>query len=97
MVERLEDASLLEAIGGEPYLDELRSSGVAQQAAIAQAEQVRDKARVRRLIDAASAILSDAYRGDAPFDEVMARARRRLAEVEGEPDVAEASESPGSG
>lgn len=79
---QLDEDGLLETIGGEPYLDELESSGVPHDAALTQAEHVREKARVRRLIDAASAILSDAYRGDSPFDEVMARAQKRLADVQ---------------
>lgn len=82
LIERLDDKGLLEQIGGEPYLDELQAVGVNAQAVIAQAQQVREKARVRCLIDAASEILSEAYRGEAPFDEVMARARQRLNQVE---------------
>jgi replicative DNA helicase len=49
--------------------------------AVAHAKHVFDKARLRELIEAASELLTEAYRGAKDVDEIIAHARARLDDL----------------
>lgn len=91
LVKTLADRGQLEAVGGQSFLMELADGAREQGDPVEHAVQIRDKALLRRLIDAASDTLTEAYRGQLRFEELLARARARLdalTEPEPDPDAA---------
>ena len=80
--EELKNTSELEAAGGAPYLAELLDAVPTAANIDYHARIVRDKALLRRLIDAASDIIRDAYdQGERSVDDVMDQAEQRVFRV----------------
>lgn len=73
---------LAEQIGGPGYLIELANTTPSAANIGAYAEIVRDKAMLRRLIEAGTGIVNDAFQPDGrEVDEVLAEAAARIASV----------------
>jgi replicative DNA helicase len=70
----------LEAIGGPAYIAELLEAVPSAANAEYYARVVRDKALLRSLISTATEIVRDAYRADAPADEIADQAEKRFFE-----------------
>jgi replicative DNA helicase len=83
LVEKLSERGELEKIGGERYIDELAAGALSTRMVVDAARQVQDKAMLRKLIDAVSEVLNDAYGSGDGYLDVLARARARLDEVDG--------------
>jgi len=89
IVEAISDKNVLQAAGGPEYLVQLANSVPSSVNAPHYARIVREKAELRRLIDAASQILYDAYHaGDAGVQgsiegarEVLDRAEQRIFDI----------------
>ncbi|MHC4948038.1 MAG: DnaB-like helicase N-terminal domain-containing protein [Planctomycetota bacterium] len=75
---RLQATEVLGRIGGPVLLDDLVGHAPDAGAALGHARQIHDKALLRRLIDAASDIVADAYHADDGFAAVLDRGCRRL-------------------
>ena len=89
---RLEDLNLLEQVGGIDYLIELAESVPSASSAAYYAKIVREKSVLRRLIDAAGTILSEAYTGSEPVGNLLDQAEQKifsLAETRVNEDAAE--------
>ncbi len=71
----------LEAAGGEPYLAELIDSAVTAANLDAHAAIVREKAVLRQLIEAATAIVSHAYDGALAANELLDEAESRIFQI----------------
>lgn len=69
----------LETVGGRKFLLTLQDGAPNEAMTIAAARQVFDKSRLRRLIDATSEILAEAYAGEHDVDELLARAQARYS------------------
>lgn len=82
LVSRLKDAGELELIGGVAYLAKLGNSVPNPAHATYYGEIVRDKATVRRLIEASSTILRDAYEDGADPRELMSQAEQRIFQLQ---------------
>ncbi len=76
--QKLEDKKVLEDIGGIDYLIELGESVPATVTAPHYARLVRDKAVTRRLIDASSKILYDAYHSTGKIGELLNTAEQEI-------------------
>lgn len=79
--QRLRDRGLLEEVGGVPYLVELAESVPSPANAVYYAKEVRQKAQLRRLIDAAGRILQDAFTSADPADQILDRAEKEIFQV----------------
>ena len=75
---RLEDLGLLDRVGGVAYLVELAESVPSASSAVYYARIVRDKAVLRRLIDAAGNILNEAYTGAEPVGAQLDMAEQKI-------------------
>ena len=95
LIESLKDQDALESVGGADYLGKLAESAPATANAVHYARLVSEKHRLRRLIDAAGAIVYDAYHMGEDAEETVAgvvdRAERLIFEVaeEAQTSVAE--------
>lgn len=79
VIEDLKATGELEAVGGVPYLAELQDTTPTGVYAANHAGIVRDKYHLRRIIDAGSEIIRDAYeQGERTPDEIQAEAEARI-------------------
>jgi len=78
LVERLNQAGELEAIGGVAYLAEIAKAVPVAAHATYYAEIVRDKSTLRNLIHASTAVLRDAWNPSLSPREQLADAERRI-------------------
>ncbi len=81
LLERLDTAGDLEAIGGAAYLAEVVHCVPHAANAVYYARIVRDKATLRELIHAGTEILRDAYEPSLPPDEMVGRAEEKIFAV----------------
>jgi replicative DNA helicase len=79
--DELDRKNELEAAGGEPYLAELVDAAVTVANLEAHAGIVREKAILRQLIDAATGIVSHAYAGTQPANELLDEAESRIFQI----------------
>src|SRR5690606_7124998 len=79
--DELERKGELEAAGGESYLAELLDAAVTAANLEAHAGIVREKAVLRRLIEASTAIVSQAYEGALPANELLDEAESRIFQI----------------
>ena len=83
--ELLRDKQILDLAGGEEYLVDLASAAPSAAGAVRYARIVANKARLRKLIDAAGEILYDAYHAQAvtddETDEVIDGAEQRIFDI----------------
>lgn len=77
----LRASKTLKEIGGAPYLAELTNFVPTASNASAYADLVSDAATRRRLIQAGTEIVSEAYEGSAEIGEILGRAEKQLFEV----------------
>ncbi len=83
LTEELRKANDLEGVGGVTFVENILSS-VATSANIEHhAKIVLEKSTLRRLIQASTQIINDAYNGQAEVAELMDRAERRIFEISG--------------
>ncbi len=82
LVSRLRDAGDFELIGGAAYLAKLGNSVPNAAHAVYYGQIIRDKATVRRLIDASSSILRDAYDEGADPRELMSQAEQKIFQIQ---------------
>ncbi|GIW97480.1 MAG: replicative DNA helicase [Pirellulaceae bacterium] len=82
LVDRLKKADDYEAIGGSAYLAQLANSVPNAAHAEYYAEIVRDKATLRRLIDAGTTILRDAYDETQDPQELLGRAEQTVFAIQ---------------
>ena len=80
--ERLKQAGELEAIGGTAYMMEVSQSVPVAAHALHYAKIVRDKAKLRDLIDASTDILRGAYDPTIDIGQLVAQAQQRLQGLE---------------
>jgi len=86
--ERLKDTGELEAAGGLAYLTELLDAVPSARYVLRHAAIVRDKAKLRQLIEAASEVIRDCYNGGGrSASEVLEEAEGRLADVIRDSDI----------
>jgi replicative DNA helicase len=79
--DELDRKNELEAAGGEPYLAELIDAAVTIANLEAHSAIVREKAVLRQLIEAATAIVSHAYAGAQPANELLDEAESRIFQI----------------
>ena len=79
--DELERKNELAAAGGEVYLAELIDAAVTAANLEAHAGIVREKATLRQLIEAATAIVSQAYEGALPASELLDTAESRIFQI----------------
>jgi replicative DNA helicase len=79
--DELERKSELEAAGGEVYLGELIDAAVTAANLEAHAAIVREKAVLRQLIEASTALVSQAYEGALPANELLDEAESRIFQI----------------
>ena len=83
VAEELRKGNDLEAVGGVTYLESVLSS-IATSAGIEHhAKIVLEKSTLRRLIEASTQIIQEAYGGQAEVADLMDRAERRIFEISG--------------
>jgi replicative DNA helicase len=91
LAEALRTHKQLEAIGGVDYLIELAEAVPTSVNAPHYARIVRDKAKLRHLIDAAGRILHDAHESPMPADELMDHAEKEIFEIASRNEAGEPS------
>jgi replicative DNA helicase len=79
--DELERRGELESVGGEGYLAELVDAAVTTANLEAHAAIVREKAVLRQLIEASTAIVSQAYSGVQPANELLDEAESRIFQI----------------
>ncbi|MEO8138567.1 MAG: replicative DNA helicase [Gemmatimonadota bacterium] len=79
--DELERKTELEAAGGEVYLAELLDAAVTAANLEAHAAIVREKATLRQLIETSTAIVSQAYEGAMPANELLDEAESRIFQI----------------
>ena len=79
--DELERKTELEAAGGEVYLAELLDAAVTAANLEAHAAIVREKATLRQLIETSTAIVSQAYAGALPANELLDEAESRIFQI----------------
>lgn len=75
------DRGVLEAVGGINYLAELTASVPSAASALHYARIVREKATIRRLIDAAGEILYDAYHSPDTAQDILESAEQQIFRI----------------
>jgi replicative DNA helicase len=83
LTEELRRAGDLESVGGASYLETLLSSVATSANVEHHARIALEKATLRKLIEASTQIISDAYQSDGDIGELMDRAERRIFSVSG--------------
>jgi replicative DNA helicase len=83
LTEELRKANDLEAVGGISYLENILSSVATSANVEHHAKIVLEKSTLRRLIEASTQIINDAYNGQADVADLMDRAERRIFEISG--------------
>lgn len=73
----------LEALGGAVYLENILSSVATSANVEHHAKIVLEKSTLRKLIEASTQIVSDAYNGQADVSELIDRAERRIFAISG--------------
>ena len=91
LVSRLKDAGDFELIGGVAYLGKLANSVPNAAHAVFYAQIVRNKSTLRRLIDASTTILRDAYDESQETKELVAQAEQRIFQIQDERNASSAS------
>jgi len=89
--QRLVDRGLLDAVGGDAYLERIISSVPSASFAADYARLVREKAIVRELIEAAGEILHDAYEANDEPRTLLQSAEQRIFRIAQASDQATAS------
>lgn len=84
LIEFLEQDEALERIGGLPYLAEVIHSVAIAAHAPVYAEVIRDKARLRKLIQASTIIIQKAYEPDSDVNELVSEAEELIFSVHDE-------------
>lgn len=79
--DELERRSELEIAGGEVYLAELIDAAVTAANLDAHAAIVREKAVLRQLIESSTSIISQAYQGVMPANELLDEAESRIFQI----------------
>ena len=83
LTEELRRAGELENVGGASYLETLLSSVATSANVEHHARIALEKATLRKLIEASTQIINDAYNADGEVSELMDRAERRIFSVSG--------------
>jgi replicative DNA helicase len=83
LTEELRKANDLEAVGGISYLENILSSVATSANVEHHAKIVLEKSTLRRLIEASTQIIVEAYNGQAEVADLMDRAERRIFEISG--------------
>jgi replicative DNA helicase len=91
LVSRLKDAGDFELVGGAAYLAKLANSVSNPAHAVYYARIVRDKATFRRLIDASTSILREAYDEGQDAKELVSQAEQRIFQIQDERNATSAS------
>ncbi len=91
LVSRLKDAGEFELIGGAAYLGKLANSVPNAAHAVYYAQIVRKKSTMRRLIDASTSILRDAYDESQDATELVSQAEQRIFQIQDERNANSAS------
>ncbi|QNN21125.1 replicative DNA helicase [Planctomycetales bacterium ZRK34] len=81
LVQRLRDRQQEESVGGVDYLVELAESVPTAVNVVHYARIVRDKAKVRHLINAAGTILHQAYDSDEPPNHLVDQAEKMIFDI----------------
>lgn len=81
LMEELRQSNQLEAVGGLPYLTTLANVVPTAANVTYYARLVREKAVLRSLINAATRIAADAYKGGRDVDEILDEAEQYIFEV----------------
>jgi replicative DNA helicase len=81
IMERLKQAGEVEAVGGAAYLAEILQAVPVAAHAIHYAGIVREKSKRRRLIQAATAMLRDAFDESAPIEDVISDCEAHLQKI----------------
>ena len=84
LVSELKSAGDFELVGGAAYLAKLANSVPNAAHALYYGQIVRSKATLRRLIDASTAILSDAYDESQDPKELVSQAEQRIFQIQDE-------------
>ena len=84
LVEFLERDEAMERVGGMPYIAEVVHSVAIAAHAQAYAEVIRDKARLRKLIQASSTIIQKAYEPDSDVNSLVSEAEELIFAVHDE-------------
>lgn len=84
LIEFLERDEAMERVGGMPYLAEVVHSVAIAAHAPAYAEVIRDKARLRKLIQASTAIIQKAYEPDSDVNALVSEAEELIFSVHDE-------------
>lgn len=79
--QRLIDKQMLEEVGGLTYLADLVDGTPSASEAPRYARIVRDKAVLRRLIEATGSVLHECYHSDEPVGELLDRAETAIFEI----------------
>ncbi len=90
LVSELKTAGEFDLIGGAAYLAQLANSVPNAAHAVYYGEIVRAKATLRRLIDASSTILKDAYDETIDAKELMSQAEQRIFQIQDERNASHA-------
>lgn len=87
LTEELQRHDELAAIGGSAYLTSL-TDGLPRVKNIKQYVRiVKDKAKLRDLINTATSVIESAYEGSGPADQIIAAAESRIAKVAGSTEI----------
>lgn len=81
IVQKLRDKGIIDQVGGLEYIVELAESVPSAASYQHYARIVRDKAQLRRLIEASGKVIYDAYHADLPVDELLDAAERSIFNV----------------
>jgi replicative DNA helicase len=79
--DELQRTGELESVGGEAYLGELLDVAVTTANLEAHAAIVREKAVLRQLIEASTAIVSQAYQGSMPASDLLDEAESKIFQI----------------
>ena len=82
LTQRLADQGVLEQVGGVDYLIELFESVPSAVSAGHYATLVREKALVRKLIDASAEVMHDCYHTDDPADDLLNKAGQLIFKIQ---------------
>jgi len=83
LTEELRKANGLDAIGGVSYLETVLSSVATSASVEYHSKIVLEKSTLRRLIEASTQIINEAYGGQAEVADLMDRAERKIFEISG--------------
>jgi len=81
LIARVEAQGVLESIGGPSFIHGLADDAPDRAEAVKHAANIAEKARMRRLIDAAADILHDAYHTQESCDAILKKAKKKFNEL----------------